>query len=279
VIDELTSYSLIKVSARNNEYSIHQLVHAWARDRTTVTERQETHNCVMQILALSIEFEFSADDYAFQRTLIPHIDESLANNVECELAERFWLAYYEHGRLNLAKKLQLQVMEERTRALGEDHPDTLRSMSNLANTYWSQGRFTEAEQLRAQILGTRERVLGEDHPDALTSISNLADTYWSQGWLKEAEQLGVQVLGARKRVLGEDHPDTLKSMNNLAVTYRDQGRLKEAEQLEVQILEASKRVLGKDHPHTLTSMNNLAITYWKQAGSRGQEKSARGGSS
>jgi tetratricopeptide (TPR) repeat protein len=271
VINELTSYSLIKVSTRNNEYSIHQLVHAWARDRMSVTERQETRNCVMQILALSIEFEYSADGYAFRRTLIPHIDESLTDDTEYQLAARFYLAYDENGRWNTAEKLQLQVMRETTRALGENHPDTLGSMSNLAITYRNRGRFKEAEELVVQVLEVRKRVFGEDHPDTLTSMNNLALTYWAQGRFKEAEKLEVQVLDARKRVLGEDHLDTLTSMNNLANTYANQGRLKEAEELGVQVLEALKRLLGEDHPDTLTSMNNLAATYQEQ----GQFKEAK----
>jgi tetratricopeptide (TPR) repeat protein len=264
IINELTSYSLINVGARNNEYSIHQLVHSWARDRTSVTERQETRNCVMQILALSIEFEYKTEDFVFRRTLIPHIDESFANDAECELADRFFLPYYENGRWSMAEKLQLQVVRERTMVLGEDHPDTLKNMNRLSNTYWSQGRLKEAEQLEVQAMRARKRVLGEDHPDTLMSMSNLAITYWSQGRLKEAEELEVQVVGTRTRVLGEDHPDTLQSMNSLSVTYWNRGRLTEAEQLGVQVLGAMKRVLGEDHPDTLQSMNNLAATYWRQ---------------
>jgi tetratricopeptide (TPR) repeat protein len=264
IINELTSYSLINIGARSNEYSIHQLVHTWTRDRANVTERQETRNCVMQVLALSIEFKYSTDDYVFRRTLIPHIDESLANDAKCELAERFYLAYYENGRWNIAEKLQLLVVGERTRALGEDHADTLASMNDLANTYWRQGRFKEADELDAQVLEARKRVLGKDHPDTLTSMNNLASTHRNQGRLKEAEELEVHVLEAKKKVLGEDHPDTLKSMNNLALTYKNQGQFKEAEELGVQVVGARKRVLGEDHPDTLTSMNNLVNTYQDQ---------------
>jgi tetratricopeptide (TPR) repeat protein len=270
VINELTSYSLINVGARNNEYSIHQLVHSWARDRTSVTEGQETRNCVMQILALSIEFNYRTEDFAFRRILVPHIDGLLADDIEAELAERFGQVYNENGRWNTAEKLQLRVMEERTKALGKDHLDTLCGMSNLAITYRNQGRLKEAELLDVRVVEARKSALGEDHPHTLGSMSNLAITYRKQDRLEEAEQLYVQVVGARKRVLGEDHLDTLTSMNNLANTYWDQGRWKEAEQLHVQVIGARKRTLGEDHPHTLASMSNLAITYsdqgrWKEA--------------
>ena len=39
----------------------------------------------------------------------------------------------------------MRVMETRVRVLGEEHPDTLSSMANLAATFWNQGRWKEAE--------------------------------------------------------------------------------------------------------------------------------------
>jgi hypothetical protein len=48
--------------------------------------------------------------------------------------------------------------------LGEDHPDTLTSMANLASTLWNQGRWEEAEQLFMQVVKTSKAKLGEDHP-------------------------------------------------------------------------------------------------------------------
>ena len=39
------------------------------------------------------------------------------------------------------------VMETTKRVLGEEHPDSLTSMANLASTYRGQGRLKEAEEL------------------------------------------------------------------------------------------------------------------------------------
>ncbi|KAJ6114394.1 hypothetical protein N7486_000172 [Penicillium sp. IBT 16267x] len=179
------------------------------------------------------------------------------------------VAYRDDGRWQKAEQLFLQVIETCKSKLGEDHPDTLSSMANLAmanlaSTYWNQGRWDEAEQLFVQVIETRKAKLGEDHPDTLSSIANLASTYWNQGRWEEAEQLEVQVMETRKTKLSEDHPDTLSSIANLASTYREQGRWKEAEQLEVQVMEIRKTKLGDNHPDTLSSMANLASTYWKQ---------------
>ena len=44
--------------------------------------------------------------------------------------------------------------------LGQEHPDTLTSMVNLALTYKAQGRWKKAEGLEVNVLETRMRVLG-----------------------------------------------------------------------------------------------------------------------
>ena len=80
-------------------------------------------------------------------------------------------------------------METRKRVLGEEHPDTLDSMANLASTFSNQGRWRETEELEVQVIKTRKRVLGEEHPDTLTSMNNLAHTWRSQGCNEDAISL------------------------------------------------------------------------------------------
>jgi hypothetical protein len=75
----------------------------------------------------------------------------------------------------------VQVTKTRERVLGEEHPDTLLSMNNLALTYLNQEQWKEAEELQVRVMQTRRRVLGDEHPDTLTSIGNLASTYNHQG--------------------------------------------------------------------------------------------------
>ena len=50
------------------------------------------------------------------------------------------------------------------RVLGEEHPDTLTSMNNLAETLRAQGDHDGARQLQERVLEVRTRVLGEEHP-------------------------------------------------------------------------------------------------------------------
>ena len=152
----------------------------------------------------------------------------------------------------------------RRRELGEEHPDTLASMHNLAILYWNQGRHDEAEALCVKTLEMRRHILGEEDPTTLGSMNLLAIVYMDQGRFDEAEQLQLKTLQIKERVLGAEHPTTLASMHNLAIVYVDQGRYDEAEPLHVKTLQIQKRVLGEEHPTTLGSMNGLALLYVDQ---------------
>jgi hypothetical protein len=43
------------------------------------------------------------------------------------------------------------------RVLGEEHPDTLTSIANLASTYWNQGHWNDAEGLDVAVKETSKR--------------------------------------------------------------------------------------------------------------------------
>jgi hypothetical protein len=55
-------------------------------------------------------------------------------------------------------------METRKKALGLEHPDTLRSMNILALLLMNRGKYNEAKPMYWQTLQLRERVLGLEHP-------------------------------------------------------------------------------------------------------------------
>ncbi|KAF1346346.1 kinesin light chain 3 [Lizonia empirigonia] len=268
-IKVLDRYALVTRRPAESALDVHRLVHYALRKRLQAKGRLQEwiQRTTTQLLRV-----FPDNDHGNRskwRRLLPHAQYVLSHSQRDDDEERLdltWkcaMALYSDGRYKAAGELFVQVMETK-RVLGDEHPDTLTSMANLAATYRNQGRWNEAEKLEVQVMETRKRVLGDEHPDMLTSMANLAATYRNQGRWNEAEKLFVQVMETTKRVLGDKHPDTLTSMANLASTYWNQGRWNEAEKLFVQVMETTKRVLGDEHPDTLTSMANLAATYRNQ---------------
>ncbi|KAH8588759.1 hypothetical protein B0O99DRAFT_524437 [Bisporella sp. PMI_857] len=249
-IGTLAAYSFIIKRAADLAFDLHRLVHLatrnWLREKDLIALWTEQ-------AIIRLEEVFPDDNHQNRtewRTYLPHVCCALMSDeadkdgeTRIALSQRFGRCLLSDGRYNEAETPFVEVMQRHNRVLGQQHPDMLTSMANLALTYRNQGRWKEAEDLEVQVVETRKRVLGQEHPDTLTSMANLASTFWNQGRWKEAEDLEVQVVEARKRVvLGQEHPDTLTSMANLASTYRNQGRWKEAEDLEVQVVETRKRV-------------------------------------
>jgi tetratricopeptide (TPR) repeat protein len=113
-----------------------------------------------------------------------------------------------------AEVLSVQVLAMRQKVLGQEHPDTLLSMGNLASLYQYQGQWKKAEVLGVQALEMK-RVLGLDHPHTLMALGNLAATYRKQQQWTEAQKLEEELLECQSRVLGKDHPETLATLARL----------------------------------------------------------------
>jgi Tetratricopeptide repeat len=196
--------------------------------------------------------------------LAPHIgpdDGALAENVLRRRGWALWCLIDLADNAAQAIDLGEPLVADREQVLGESHPDTLITRSNLAEAYRAAGRAGDAIPLHERTLADRVRVLGESHPDTLRSRNNLAAAYVAAGRAEDAIPLHERTLADRERVLGESHPDTLRSRNNLADTYRAAGRAGDAIPLHERTLADSERVLGESHPSTLSSRNNLAAAY------------------
>ncbi|MFD4746998.1 tetratricopeptide repeat protein, partial [Streptomyces rubiginosohelvolus] len=77
------------------------------------------------------------------------------------------------GRTEEARDLGEDTLSRQRRVLGEDHPDTLGTASNLAINLSAVGLMEEARDLGEDTLARRRRVLGEDHPDTLRTAKLL----------------------------------------------------------------------------------------------------------
>ncbi|GAB1523555.1 hypothetical protein RhiTH_006705 [Rhizoctonia solani] len=267
VIDELASRSLLEYDRMNQAYRIHLLVQDWAR--TVIPyESDLAAKCAEMLVSISVSgcMDNSVESVMVRMSVGLHVDRVL---LECgestgiDHLRHFYEIYMSRGRWEKAEQLQEHIERRLRQMRGDEHPDTLRSMNDLANAYSHLGRYEDARALHTQVLHTRKQVLGTNHPDTLTTMNNLANAYSDLGRYEDARALYTQVLDTRKQVLGTDHPNTLTTMNNLAIVYSDLGRYEDARVLYTQVLDTRKQVLGTNHPDTLTTMNNLAIAYSK----------------
>ena len=71
------------------------------------------------------------------------------------------------GKYAQAEALYTQTLEIERRVLGPEHPDTLKSMNNLAASMSAEGKYAQSEALISQTLEIGRRVLGPEHPVTL----------------------------------------------------------------------------------------------------------------
>ena len=88
-------------------------------------------------------------------------------------------------------ELKEKVLEARKRILGDEHPNTLNSMNNLASSYSELGRRQEAVELEEKVLEASRRTLGDEHPSTLVRMDNLAIMLSSQNCLTEETEQHV----------------------------------------------------------------------------------------
>ena len=181
--------------------------------------------------------------------------------VEASIRQTVGSAYLDLGLFTEAQNQLERAVDLRRRVLGEEHRDTLASLSGLATALEDQGRYPQAEALRTRVLGVQGRLLGKEHRDTLASMNSLASVYRLEGKDEQARELVVRTLALQRRSLGDEHPDTLTTMINLAEVNRNQGKYPEAEELFSKVLGVRRRVLGDEHPDTLSAMDLLALQY------------------
>jgi hypothetical protein len=66
------------------------------------------------------------------------------------------------------------ALEIREQQLGANHPDTARSLNDVAVLYKEQGKYIEAEPLLVRALAICENILGQNHPTTQTVRANYA---------------------------------------------------------------------------------------------------------
>jgi Cdc6-like AAA superfamily ATPase len=222
-IKVLDKYALITRRPAESALDVHRLVHRALRERLQVQGRLEhwTQHTITQLLGVFPDYNHS--NRSKWRRPLPHTQYALLHSPtddndeeRLDLARKCASALYSDGRYREAEELEVQVMQTTKRVLGDEHPDTLTSISNLALTYKSQGRWKEAEELQVQVMQTRKRVLGDEHPNTLITMHNLAFSLQSQACHKEAVALMERCFQSRQQILGERHPDTQSSLDALS---------------------------------------------------------------
>lgn len=293
-LKELLQMSLITHNEANDSFSMHPIVHQWARKRPGMRLAEQalwaeaTATMISSSLLLP-HLRNDAHDEDHHRDVLPHVDhvnmcrDWIREHIGAKL-QKHWSAWflprprpvmtpsraimyakfsvvYSHcGRWDKAEQLQSEVKSYTEKFLGTSNEKSRRITLALAGTYWNMGRGAEAERLQRDVLNTCLTSLGPEHLDTLRAKDMLASTIWQRGRYHEAEELQREALRGLQKLLGAKHEDALNTLDNLARTvakFWEDEHLEEAYKMHTEAIEGMEEVHGADHPRTLIAKENL----------------------
>ncbi|KAM5459934.1 hypothetical protein McanCB49686_000970 [Microsporum canis] len=292
---ELVQMSLITHHESNDSYSMHPLVHKWARERPDMSASEQAvwSQAAATTLSHSILLpplgETEADEL-FRRDILPHIDpvrkclqvvnDKITENrkhrwyglvewpgagsrfgrAQALLYAKFSIVFAQNGRWNDAESLQLAVKHYADSLLGLEHPVTRRITLALALTYWNQGRGDEAADLQDAVLQACITSLGPNSHETLMAMDLLGQARWQQGRYSEARMLQKHAVDGLLKVRGPSHEDTLSAMGNLGRTLaKFYENLDEAKQLLTEAYDGMSKILGPNHLKSLAVKEDIAM--------------------
>ena len=141
----LLSYSLVRRSGRVDSFSIHPLVHFWARFYLNSKAERETEIArrAFRILrwAIYVPGGRVTNDWIFEQRVMLHIDAVAKHmnkflevgnvGVDDEALTILGAVYMWHGRYDKALKYYERALAGFKKSLGVDHPNTLTTVNNM----------------------------------------------------------------------------------------------------------------------------------------------------
>ncbi|KAL9034188.1 MAG: hypothetical protein Q9180_005546, partial [Flavoplaca navasiana] len=155
-----------------------------------------------------------------------------------------------------ALNLMTEVLHERRKRLGKEHPWTLYAILNLARVKSGLGDHLEAEGLIRTALPIARRNLGDNHFGTLAATTHLAQILVRQSRFDEAEDMFTDVVQRQRyeasaRDDGE-HPDRIGALWFLTLCYQAHGNVDDALRVCKELIEAVSTIggqgLGLLHP-------------------------------
>ncbi|KAL8696273.1 MAG: hypothetical protein Q9224_002880 [Gallowayella concinna] len=152
--------------------------------------------------------------------------------------------------------LMIEVLEERRRKFGKEHPWTLYAILNFARVKSALGDHEEAKTMIKTAVPIARRDLGENHYGTLAGKAHLAQILVRQSRFAEAEDILNNVIQQERfasaaRDDGE-HPDRIAYLWFLINCYQKHGKVDDALRVSDELLEAISTIggqgLGLLHP-------------------------------
>jgi eukaryotic-like serine/threonine-protein kinase len=145
-----------------------------------------------------------------------------------------------------AERLYRAAVEERRKAVGNEHVDVANDLLNLGMLLLHTNP-AEADSIFSIALEMQRRLLPEDHADVFRALEGLGSAHMRLGKLDSAEILHREALAMRRRLLGQRHGEIAYSLENLATIAEKKGDLQKAEALYREAVDIKRENFAAGH--------------------------------
>jgi tetratricopeptide (TPR) repeat protein len=208
---------------------------------------------------------------------LAHYDDALAMGEMAEAAvratadrgERRALAHHYIGEVLGAMGRHPEALERlrkalslRERVLGSDHPDTAKTLHNIAGIQYQVGRTSEAEASFRAALARFEKALGPNHLLTGKAAGNLGEALRAAGKLEEAQVHLERGLRVESAALGPKALALAFVHHNLGELFRGRREHREALAHYRAALEIFEARRGPSHPdvaHPLQGIGDALV--------------------
>lgn len=163
----------------------------------------------------------------------------------------------EQGEYEEAQEAFSRALELRERALGSDHPEVARSLSDLGAVAREQGEYDRAHDFHQRALALLEHALGPTHPYVADALDDLGAMELLRTNYEAAEGHHERALAIREKALGPQHPAVAASFTALGTLAHSRGELGEARELFGRALAILEDALGPEHPDLAAPLGRL----------------------
>jgi tetratricopeptide (TPR) repeat protein len=165
--------------------------------------------------------------------------------------------HYRRGHYPDAQTAHERAVELGEAALGPDHPDVGRAISNLGESHRCQGHIDEAERCFRRSIEIWEQAFGPEHSLLAPPYNGLGTLALLRGDTRAAVAHYERVLSLLAGSYGPDHPDVGGITSNLGEVLLAEGSLAESRRYSERALEIFERSLGPEHDGLADVLCNL----------------------